>query len=124
MSSSRSAQARMPARDASASMRTGGSRPRPLPHCCQTTRPRGLRPEAAPSVVTKVLKCFDGSPRERMALRVAWSAWVRTKGDEGLVAAVQPLDAPEAVAEPGRGQRRSLAHHADGASPESVSSMS
>ena len=39
------------------------------------------------------------------------------QGDEGLAAAVQPLDAPEAIAESGGGQRRPLANQADGAAP-------
>ena len=37
------------------------------------------------------------------------------EGDEGPVAAVQPLDAPQVVAESGRGQGRSLAQQANGA---------
>ena len=39
------------------------------------------------------------------------------QGDEGPVTAVQPLDAPQAVAEVGSGQRRSLPNEADGAAP-------
>ena len=71
----------MPARDASASMRTAS--PRPLPHCYHTT-PAWSPARNSPSVATNVLRCSDGSPRERMALRVAWSAWVSTRVTKGV----------------------------------------
>ena len=79
--------------------------------------PCGLPSRSSPSVATKVLRCSVGSPNERMALRVAWSAWVSTRVTKGLSLLSQTLDAPEAIAEPGRGQGRSLANQADGAAP-------
>ncbi len=76
--SRRSAHARIPGRLASGEIRTGGSSPSPLPHCCQTT-PLWSPARSSPSVATKVLWCSDGSPNERMARRVAWSAWVNVR---------------------------------------------
>ena len=67
--------------------------PRPLPHCCQTIAQGADCPAGG-------LVCMG-----------------QHQGDEGTVAAVQPLDAPQAIAEPGGGQRRSLADHNDGAAP-------
>ena len=106
--------ARISASDASASMRTAS--PRPLPHCCQTTpswvsgQKLPFRRHEGPAVLRRVAQRVDGPAGGLVCVG-------QHQGDEGSLAAVQPLDAPEAVAESGRGQRRPLAQNSNGPAP-------
>ena len=90
----------MPARDASALM--------PDDSRVVSGQKLPFRRHEGPEVLRWVAQGVDGPAGGLVCV-------AQHQGDEGPVAAVQPLDAPEAVAEPGRGQGRSLANHADGA---------
>ena len=67
-----------------------------------------LRRHEGPAVLRRVAQGADGPAGGLVCVG-------QNQRDEGPVAAVEPFDAPEAVAESGAGQRRTLAQQADGA---------